>query len=118
MSFMVGFLVGVAVTIVLSLLLLWFAKSLGFTMQLRNDWRRDNGYYSTYRDYANQGSYFGCRNCYYKTSYEARQRAMRSDIYQPKHSADNDLTDDEDLEERYFEGYEDETGYTNEERGE
>ena len=117
MTFIGGFLIGVAVTIVHSLLLIWFAKALGFTMQLRNDWRRENGYYSTYRDYTNQGSYFGCRNCYYKTSYEARQRAMRNDVYHPKHSAD-DLTDDEDLEENYFEGYEDETTCTDEERGE
>jgi hypothetical protein len=98
MSFVLGFVFGVAVNIVLILILLGVSKALGFTMMLRNEWRKENGGfgYQTYGGRHTRIDPYGCRDCYYKRYYEHPPKVTLHDSGNAMHQEE---TEDE-------EGYE------------
>lgn len=102
MVFIFGVLVGIMLTIGLIFLLLFIAKALGFTMMLRNDWRKDHGYYDiNYRgygdiDYRRYDPGYGCRYCFYKRWYNDRPVEK---VDQPEEAEDESEDEEGDEEE-------------------
>lgn len=70
MGFIGGCITGIVLTLMVFFILLFVAKALGFSLFIRNEYRRVtpnyNGY-MTYADYAKQINH--CRDCFYKESY-------------------------------------------------
>lgn len=93
MTFIGGFFTGVFLTLGLTLLLLFVAKALGFTMVLRSEWWDEHGYYvnpdrtSMYSD----GGY-GCHKCYYHGFYDRHKDDAKLNTEQPEAE---EITEDE-----------------------
>lgn len=93
MNFIGGFFTGVFLTLGLILLLLFVAKTLGFTMMLRNEWRNDHGYYSYTGRY--NGSY-GCRKCWYHDFYDRhRYDTEKLNTLKPSDEESEEISEEE-----------------------